>query len=238
MPAAARPWTASSARAAILSGGQVERSILGPNVRVNSFAAVEDSILLEGVDIGRHARVRRAIIDKGVRIPPGTHIGFDQEHDRARGFTVSEGGVVVIAKADGVDHFQEELESIEGYAPGRTAPGDDAGGVAARATVPVVAHFRLLACPCSRFAHCRARLLRTLTPLGGNLQSTVFRSLRRPEPPAAWKTCETMGTGSEHAAWQNRESDRPRGACPPFFHRRHAPCLKSPKNARSRKPTC
>jgi glucose-1-phosphate adenylyltransferase len=66
---------------------------------------VQDSILLDDVDIGRHARVRRAIIDKGVRIPAGTEIGFDADHDRARGFTVSEGGITVIAKADGMDHF-------------------------------------------------------------------------------------------------------------------------------------
>jgi len=91
----------------IVSGGQVERSILGPDVRVNSYARVEDSILFESVDIGRHARVRRAIIDKGVRIPPGTSIGYDAEQDRARGFTVSEGGLTVIAKADGVEHFSE-----------------------------------------------------------------------------------------------------------------------------------
>jgi glucose-1-phosphate adenylyltransferase len=97
----------------IVSGGQVRRSILGFNVRINSFAQVEDSILLDGVDIGRHARVRRAIIDKWVRIPPGTQIGFDPEQDRARGFTVSEGGVTVIAKADGAEHFHEELESAE-----------------------------------------------------------------------------------------------------------------------------
>jgi glucose-1-phosphate adenylyltransferase len=96
----------------IISGGTVERSLLGTNTRVNSFAHVEDSILLDGVDIGRHAQVRRAIIDKQVRIPPGTQIGFDHEQDRARGFTVSEGGVVVIAKADGVDHF---LESEAAY---------------------------------------------------------------------------------------------------------------------------
>jgi glucose-1-phosphate adenylyltransferase len=91
----------------IISGGTVERSILGTNTRVNSFAHVQDSILLDHVDIGRHARVRRAIIDKHVQIPPGTEIGFDHDQDRARGFTVSEGGVVVIAKADGVDHFSE-----------------------------------------------------------------------------------------------------------------------------------
>ena len=76
-------------------------------MRVNSYARVEDSILFESVDIGRHARVRRAIIDKGVRIPPGTSIGYDPEHDRARGFTVSEGGITVIAKADGVEHIVE-----------------------------------------------------------------------------------------------------------------------------------
>lgn len=91
----------------IVSGGSVERSILGPNTRVNSFARVEDSILFEGVDVGRYAKVRRAIIDKGVCIPQGVEIGFDHDHDRARGFTVSEGGVVVIAKAYGMEHFLE-----------------------------------------------------------------------------------------------------------------------------------
>jgi glucose-1-phosphate adenylyltransferase len=89
----------------IISGGQVESSIIGHNTRINSFAHVRDSILLDDVDIGRHARVRRAIIDKGVRIPAGTEIGYDLDHDRARGFTVSEGGITVIAKADGMDHF-------------------------------------------------------------------------------------------------------------------------------------
>jgi glucose-1-phosphate adenylyltransferase len=96
----------------IISGGQVERSILGSNVRINSFAHVSDSILFDHVDIGRHARIRRAIIDKGVRIPPGASVGFDPEEDRARGFTVSENGVTVIAKADGVEHFLE-AESME-----------------------------------------------------------------------------------------------------------------------------
>jgi glucose-1-phosphate adenylyltransferase len=91
----------------IVSGGQVRRSILGHNVRVNSYAKVDDSILFEGVDIGRHARVRRAIIDKGVQIPAGTEVGFDPEQDRARGFLVTESGVTVIAKADGVEHFLE-----------------------------------------------------------------------------------------------------------------------------------
>ncbi len=91
----------------IVSGGSVERSILGCNVRVNSYSHVEDSILFDGVDIGRHAKVRRAIIDKGVHIPPETVVGYDAEHDRARGFSVSEGGVTVIAKAEGSEHFVE-----------------------------------------------------------------------------------------------------------------------------------
>ena len=89
----------------IISGGTVEHSIVGPNVRVNSYTHVEDSILFSGVDIGRHARVRRAIIDKDVRIPPGVEIGFDPKLDEQRGFSLSEGGVVVIAKSDGVEHL-------------------------------------------------------------------------------------------------------------------------------------
>jgi glucose-1-phosphate adenylyltransferase len=89
----------------IVSGGTVARSIVGSNCRVNSYALVQDSILFEGVHVGRHAKVRRAIIDKGVHIPQGIEIGYDVEQDRARGFTISDGGVVVIAKADGVEHF-------------------------------------------------------------------------------------------------------------------------------------
>jgi glucose-1-phosphate adenylyltransferase len=83
---------------AIISGGRVTRSIIGPGVRVNSYARVEDSILFEGVDIGRHARVRRAIIDKGVRVPAGMAIGFDSGEDAARGLTVSPEGVTVVPK--------------------------------------------------------------------------------------------------------------------------------------------
>ena len=91
----------------IISGGRVQRSILSPNVRINSYAVVEDSILFEGVEVGRYARVRRAIIDKDVRIPPETMIGYDLDRDRERGFRVSEGGVVVIGKAEGADRFLE-----------------------------------------------------------------------------------------------------------------------------------
>ncbi|MBL8793898.1 MAG: glucose-1-phosphate adenylyltransferase [Planctomycetia bacterium] len=89
----------------IVSGGHVRKSVLSPNVRINSFAVVDNSILFEGVDIGRYSRVRRAIIDKDVKVPPNTTIGYDLEHDRGRGFTVTEGGVVVIAKAEGPEAF-------------------------------------------------------------------------------------------------------------------------------------
>ncbi len=91
----------------IISGGRVERSILGANTRINSFAVVEDSILFDSVDIGRHTRVRRAIIDKGVHIPPGLEIGYDHDLDRSRGFVVSDAGVTVIAKGEGMEHFVE-----------------------------------------------------------------------------------------------------------------------------------
>lgn len=85
----------------ILSGGRVERSILGHNVRVNSYANVTDSILLDGVNVGRHARIRKAIIDKFVSIPEGAEIGFDADADRQRGYVVTESGITVIAKSDG-----------------------------------------------------------------------------------------------------------------------------------------
>jgi glucose-1-phosphate adenylyltransferase len=84
----------------IVSGGHVRHSILSPNVRVNSYAVVEDSILFEGVKIGRKARVRRAIIDKEVEVPENAEVGYDLDLDRRRGFTVTDSGIVVIAKGE------------------------------------------------------------------------------------------------------------------------------------------
>ncbi|MGA8891637.1 MAG: glucose-1-phosphate adenylyltransferase [Anaeromyxobacteraceae bacterium] len=81
----------------IISGGHVHHSIVSPRVRINSYAYVEGSILFEDVNVGRHCKIRRAIIDKHVDIPPGTVIGYDPEEDRAR-FQVTESGVVVIPK--------------------------------------------------------------------------------------------------------------------------------------------
>ncbi len=85
------------AEGCILSGGHIHRTVLHPRVRINSFSYVEESVLMTGVDVGRHAMVRRAIIDKGVRIPAGTRIGYDLEEDRRR-FTVTDSGLVVIPK--------------------------------------------------------------------------------------------------------------------------------------------
>ena len=83
----------------IISGGHLECSIAFHNVRVNSYSSVQESVLFPGVDVGRGARLRRCIVDKGVRIPPGDVIGEDPERDRAR-FTVSEEGIVVVGRAD------------------------------------------------------------------------------------------------------------------------------------------
>ncbi|MEM8734435.1 MAG: glucose-1-phosphate adenylyltransferase [Planctomycetota bacterium] len=92
----------------IISGGHVQRSVISPNVRVNSYASVEDSIIFQDVDIGRHARVKRAIIDKGVSIPPEMEIGYDLELDRRRGFSVSPSGIVVISKNDSPSPVAED----------------------------------------------------------------------------------------------------------------------------------
>jgi glucose-1-phosphate adenylyltransferase len=85
------------AEGSILSGGHIHRTVLHPRVRINSFSYVEESVLMTGVDVGRRAMVRRAIIDKGVHVPAGCRIGYDEEEDRAR-FTVTDSGLVVVPK--------------------------------------------------------------------------------------------------------------------------------------------
>src|SRR5208282_306158 len=81
----------------IISGSLVRNSILGRSVFVHSYSEVDDSVIMDYVEIGRHARVRRAIIDKNVYIPEGDEIGYDLERDRKR-FFVTASGLVVIPK--------------------------------------------------------------------------------------------------------------------------------------------
>ncbi len=81
----------------IVSGGSVKGCILSPNVRVNSYTEVENSILFQEVDIGRHCKIRKAIIDRDVHIPEGTTIGYDVEADKARYF-VTETGITVVTR--------------------------------------------------------------------------------------------------------------------------------------------
>ena len=77
----------------------MERSILSPSVRVRSYAQVHDSILMDGVTVGRNAKIRKAIIDKNVNVPEGYVLGYDPQED-ARKFKISPGGVVVVPKGE------------------------------------------------------------------------------------------------------------------------------------------
>src|SRR6476469_1297338 len=81
----------------IISGGTINRCVLHPRVRIHSYSDIDESILMDGVEIGRHSRIRRAIIDKGVKIPANSTIGYDRGADR-QGFTVTESGIVVVPK--------------------------------------------------------------------------------------------------------------------------------------------
>ena len=86
----------------IVSGGMVRESVLSPGVRVNSWSTVERSVILHNTIIGRHATIRDAIIDKDVEVPEGAEVGVDKEHDKARGFVVSAGGITVVGKGQEV----------------------------------------------------------------------------------------------------------------------------------------
>jgi len=91
----------------IVSGGRVVQSVLGPAVRVNSYAEVDRSILFRHVDVGRYARLRRCIIERGVSIPENAQIGYDEEQDRANGFTVTESGIVVVGRESTVSDREQ-----------------------------------------------------------------------------------------------------------------------------------
>jgi glucose-1-phosphate adenylyltransferase len=86
----------------VISGGTVRRSVLSPGAHIHSCALVEESVLMQDVDVGRDAVVRRAIVDKNVRIAPGAQIGVDADADRER-FHISDGGIVVIGKGETVE---------------------------------------------------------------------------------------------------------------------------------------
>jgi glucose-1-phosphate adenylyltransferase len=80
----------------IISGGRVVRSVLSPGVRINSYCEVESSILMHNAEVGRYSRVRRAILGPGVHIPESSLIGYDLQGDRARGYSVTDSGIVVV----------------------------------------------------------------------------------------------------------------------------------------------
>ena len=96
----------------IISGGEVLRCVLSPDVRVNSFATVEDSILMEHVEVGRYAKIRRAIIDKDVAIPRYAEIGYNLEEDRKQ-FHVTKSGIVVVGKGTVIEE-PRPAESLVG----------------------------------------------------------------------------------------------------------------------------
>lgn len=86
----------------IVSGGLVLDSVLSPGVRVNSWSRVERAVVMHNTRIGRYAVVENAILDKNVVVPEGAVVGVDKDHDRARGFVVSAGGITVVGKGQEV----------------------------------------------------------------------------------------------------------------------------------------
>jgi glucose-1-phosphate adenylyltransferase len=82
----------------VVTGGIVERSVLSPNVRVSSRSLITDSVIMDNVNIGRDCTIRKAILDKDVKVFDGPAIGVDKERDVLRGFTVTESGLTVVPK--------------------------------------------------------------------------------------------------------------------------------------------
>jgi glucose-1-phosphate adenylyltransferase len=80
----------------IISGAQLKRSLLFSNVKIHSYAEVVDSVILPDVEIGQHARINKAIIDRGCTLDESMVIGEDHEADKKRGFRVTEQGVVLV----------------------------------------------------------------------------------------------------------------------------------------------
>ncbi len=82
----------------IISGATLRKSLLFSDVMMKSWSEVEESVVLPGVSIGRHCKIRRAILDRGCEIDPGTRIGFDPEEDRERGFRVTDSGITLVTR--------------------------------------------------------------------------------------------------------------------------------------------
>ncbi len=97
MSPAARAWAINSIVSAgsIVSGSVVRNSVLSHDVRVNSYADVDSSVIFSHVNIGRHCRIRHAIIDRDVHIPDGTVIGYDPAEDKKNYFVTGSGLTVV-----------------------------------------------------------------------------------------------------------------------------------------------
>ena len=96
------PLESIVASGVVISGGIVEGSVLSNDVFVGSASRVIDSVLMDKVQIGEGAVVRRAIIDKNVKVPAGAAIGLDAELDRSRGFKVTDSGITVLSKGQAV----------------------------------------------------------------------------------------------------------------------------------------
>jgi glucose-1-phosphate adenylyltransferase len=82
----------------IVSGAEISQSLLFSDVHVHSYSKIEQSVILPQVDIAQHVKIKRAIIDTGCRIPEGMSIGFNKEHDIARGFRISQNDIVLVTK--------------------------------------------------------------------------------------------------------------------------------------------
>ena len=98
----------------IISGGRVVNSILSPGVRIHSYCEVDRSILFPHVEVGRHSRITRAIIDRGTHVPEGTMIGFDPEEDRER-FNATASGIVVVSPEDFGQMSVEQAEELRSF---------------------------------------------------------------------------------------------------------------------------
>jgi glucose-1-phosphate adenylyltransferase len=95
----------------IVSGGRVVRSVLSPGVRINSYCEVESSIIMHNAEIGRYSRIRRGIIGPNVKIPESSVIGYNLNEDRAKGYTVTDSGIVVICEEQDIYTRQEPISA-------------------------------------------------------------------------------------------------------------------------------